>query len=231
MRQIKCSLLFITIFLAVNTKLISADETLGTIGSINKLTGEVLVNLPESGNKVKIGDLLYVRVNGKAVIMKSVFPMMTVTKCRLEKDYTGQINNLSKGATVYRYSKSTFLVEEKKEPENTGTTGVLPQKADFRNVTWELGPPAYMTWEESKNNCIQKGMRLPTIEEWDSAYKEMERKTWEKVFSGAAKECLDRPCYWALTENDDAAYYFYMESGNQYMYKTYKALSRCVKNR
>jgi len=74
----------------------------GKVSSVNKNTKEVVVN-STSGKTLKLGDRIYVRVDGEPVIMKVTFPMMTTSKCKPEKKNDKNIGAITKGLTVYRY--------------------------------------------------------------------------------------------------------------------------------
>ena len=80
-------------------------QKIGTIKEINSASREILVSLESGSAPVKMGDRIYVRINEKPVIMKSTFPMMTVTKCKLEEDYQKLITQLKPGMQVFMYEK------------------------------------------------------------------------------------------------------------------------------
>jgi formylglycine-generating enzyme required for sulfatase activity len=55
----------------------------------------------------------------------------------------------------------------------------------------------YMNWEDAKKKCASIGMRLPTIEELESAYKSGVTESWK----------TDGYNYWSSTPvGDDRAY-------------------------
>jgi ankyrin repeat protein len=64
-----------------------------------------------------------------------------------------------------------------------------------------------MDWENAKTNCANIGMRLPTIEELNTAYAAKITKSWEK----------DGYDYWSSTpDGEDGANYFSISSGTVY---------------
>jgi len=82
----------------------------GKIDSINKKTKEIVINT-ESGKTLKMGDKIYVRIDGQPVILEVTFPMMTTSKCKPEKKNEKKFSSITKGLTVYRYEKGIEEVE------------------------------------------------------------------------------------------------------------------------
>jgi len=76
------------------------SEQIGSITSLNTGKREIVVSTKRI---LKIGELVYVVLNGNKVIMSSTFPMMTSTKCQLEGDDTKYFEKLTKGMPVYKY--------------------------------------------------------------------------------------------------------------------------------
>jgi len=76
------------------------SEQIGSISSLNTGKREIVVSTKRI---LKIGELVYVVLNGNKVIMSSTFPMMTSTKCQLEGDDTKYFEKLTKGMPVYKY--------------------------------------------------------------------------------------------------------------------------------
>ncbi|TAL36737.1 MAG: DUF1566 domain-containing protein [Spirochaetes bacterium] len=105
--------------------------------------------------------------------------------------------------------------------------------SEYVELKWMQGDPAYLEWKEAMKFCAARGLRLPTIREWTAAHDRLEPVDWNRIFFGAIYECLYTPCYWSSTEHVegqyDSAYYFYEGKGTQYMFKTYSALTRCVR--
>jgi len=106
----------------------------GRIESINKKTKEVVINT-ESGKPLKMGDKIYVRVDGQPVIMKVTFPMMTTSKSKPEKKNDKKFTSITKGLTVYMYEKGienveTEIVEETSYAGNP-LVGTWNYKADI----------------------------------------------------------------------------------------------------
>jgi hypothetical protein len=81
----------------------SDGAKLGEVKKVDRRSGEIIVSLPASANDIKIGDLLYTRVNGSVVLLRATFPMQTLVKCRAEGKNSSLLT--SAGSTVYRYTK------------------------------------------------------------------------------------------------------------------------------
>lgn len=75
----------------------------GAIAEIKHATREIIVKTPLAAKNIKMGDKLYVRVDGKAVVIQATFPMQTIAKCMLDGKYAGYWGKIVKGMTVYRY--------------------------------------------------------------------------------------------------------------------------------
>jgi len=91
-----------------------AEEAVGRIGSVNTASGELLVNVPTTGRVLRMGERLYVRIEGVVVLMKATFPMSTTSRCRLEPRYARSLSKLKPGMTVYRYYP---VVEDEKKDD------------------------------------------------------------------------------------------------------------------
>ena len=89
-------------------------QALGTVFDINVATGEISIQNPKVGEQIRMGDKLYVRIDGKAVVMEATFPMMTLCKCKLLPAYRGQLGKVQKGMTAYSYVAGI----EKEDTEN-----------------------------------------------------------------------------------------------------------------
>lgn len=105
----------------------------GKVSSVNKSTKEVVVN-SESGRTLKLGDKIYVRVDGAPVIMKVTFPMMTTSKCKPEKKNDKKFSSISKGLTVYMYEK-----------------GIEDAEIEALDETLYAGNPIVGTWQYKIN--------------------------------------------------------------------------------
>ena len=105
--KMKSSIVSAMMFAAVilcGTMLMAFDgEQIGKIGEVNTVTGEVVVQSPQAAAKIKMGSKLYVRINGKVVIMTATYPMQTVAKCKLIPSNAGYLGQIGKGIPVYGY--------------------------------------------------------------------------------------------------------------------------------
>jgi hypothetical protein len=52
---------------------------------------------------LKVGELVYIEIDGNYVIMSATFPMMTLSKCQLEGKDIKYFDKLAKGMPVYKY--------------------------------------------------------------------------------------------------------------------------------
>lgn len=101
----------------------------GRVDSVNKNSKEIIVNV-ESGKSLKMGERVYVRINGEPLILKVTFPMMTTSKCKPEKKNDKRFSSISKGLTVYMYEK-----------------GIEEAETETLDETLYAGNPIVGTWE------------------------------------------------------------------------------------
>ncbi len=91
--------------IAANGILLSSPEG-DKVADVYKLdikNGEVIIGSPNASDNIKMGDLLYVRIDGKVVLLRTSFPMMTSAKCKPEgKNYILWTKAI-KGMAVYRF--------------------------------------------------------------------------------------------------------------------------------
>ncbi len=100
------TLLFITVLMLVLSGLLysqSEGKKVGTVKQVNKKTREIVVGSSSAAKDIKMGDLLYVRVEGKVVRLRATFPMQTVAKCRAEGKNKALWGHIARGMDVYRY--------------------------------------------------------------------------------------------------------------------------------
>jgi formylglycine-generating enzyme required for sulfatase activity len=81
----------------------SEGRKVGIVNSIDFNKGEVIISTPGSANIINMGDLLYIKIDGRYVLLRAVFPMMTITKCRAEGQNAYLWIKIVKGLPVYRY--------------------------------------------------------------------------------------------------------------------------------
>jgi hypothetical protein len=100
-------IIFITAILTIALSGILYSQTeggkVGEVKQISKTAGEVIVGSPTASKDIKMGDLLYVRVEGKAVQLRATFPMQTISKCRAEGPNRELWSKIKTGMTVYRW--------------------------------------------------------------------------------------------------------------------------------
>ncbi len=108
-------------------------EVAGKIGKIDKPSAEIAVNTGDNGDQIKMGDKLYVRIDGIPVIMKATFPMLTLVKCRLDNEYKNRLKDLKQGMTVYKYKPGILNSAE------TGTDKAHPSL--YHNTIWKIIAP------------------------------------------------------------------------------------------
>ncbi len=66
-------------------------------------TGELIVSSPKASSDIKMGDLLYMRIEGKVVLLRASFPMMTTAKCKPEGKNYMLWAKARKGMPVFRF--------------------------------------------------------------------------------------------------------------------------------
>lgn len=104
MKKIFSSLTLILFLAGVLTG--SGRET-GKIGSIDRGKNEIIVNV-RSGENLKMGDMLEIRVPQGRIVMEVIYPMQTVARCKIKSG--GKLSDLRTGMAVCRYSTESFVV-------------------------------------------------------------------------------------------------------------------------
>ena len=114
-------------------------------------------------------------------------------------------------AVIYSKKEVSNVEKGKKEVAVKPTTG-------SGNFSAYQG---YMNWEDAKKKCASIGMRLPTIEELESAYKSGVTETWK----------TDGYYYWSSTPvGDDRAYVLTIVNGSRYdYYRNSDNIVRCLR--
>jgi hypothetical protein len=205
------------------------NKQVASVISVDYQNYSITAGTSQISRELYAGDKLFLKIDESIIYIKvhEMFQNLTRTeiKCRVEVMDKQYISRIKPGMPVYK---------------ETGDIVHKPDKIEFlrlNNIRWQLGEPKYLVWSDAMKYCEDIGMRLPTIVEWRDAHIALPKNKWDLLFFGSTKECLDKPCYWSSTEknqkeyNIDAAYYFYNNSGDQYMYKTYNALVRCVSDK
>lgn len=78
--------------------------TIGTVYEVNRGSGEIVVQTIGTAGAIQMGVRLYTRIDGRAAVMKAIFPMQTIVKCRMEAQYRKYLGNIQKGMPVYKYA-------------------------------------------------------------------------------------------------------------------------------
>lgn len=102
----------------------------GVIIGIDKQSGDILVGSPNAGEDIKMGDLLFLTINGKTVQLRVFFPMMTQAKCKAEGKNRSLWKKIEKGMTVYRLTNGIT----KNETISKDQSG-----ADAENKSYKVG--------------------------------------------------------------------------------------------
>jgi len=76
------------------------SELIGNINSLNASKREIVVS---TKRVLKIGELVYVELDGNMVVMSVTYPMMTISGCQLEGKDAKYFDRLSKDMPVYKY--------------------------------------------------------------------------------------------------------------------------------
>lgn len=84
-------------------------EKVGEVKQVDQSAGVVVVGSPTAGSDIKMGDLLYMRIDSKVVLVRATFPMQTVAKCKPEGKNRDIWTKAEKGMPVYRYNKDILL--------------------------------------------------------------------------------------------------------------------------
>lgn len=126
----KTALLCITLTITASGVLHSQTDgvKIGVVTGIDQKTAEIIVGTSTAANDIKMGDLLYLRIGGKIVLLRVTFPMQTISKCRAEGKNRALRAKAVKGMTVYRYMKGI---------EEISTTGKDEQTEDLRDRTYK----------------------------------------------------------------------------------------------
>jgi hypothetical protein len=80
-----------------------SGEILGKISRIDAAKNVVVISSPRAAEKFVLGDRLVVRVGNDRIILRVVFPMMTLAKCSVDQSSAGKIGMLAVGQSVYRF--------------------------------------------------------------------------------------------------------------------------------
>lgn len=121
-----------------------AGGKVGVVERVNSGNSEVIINLSVDGNTVKLGDILYVKIENSIVRLIVTFPMQTVAKTRVDGKNKALIKKILKGMPVYRYHA---------DPE--ADNQINDDKAESRE-----SKPGNILYEDS----IRKETKTPGIE-------------------------------------------------------------------
>lgn len=81
-------------------KALPKSVQIGTIQTLNAGKREIVI---ATKRMLKVGELVYIEIDGNYVIMSATFPMMTLSKCQLEGKDIKYFDKLAKGMPVYKY--------------------------------------------------------------------------------------------------------------------------------
>ncbi len=121
----------------------AGDQKVGIINHVDKSSGEIIVGSPSAATELQMGDQLYFRIDGKIVLLKVVFPMQTIAKCKAEGKNKVLWIKAAQGMTVYRYSKAS---EESSSDESTDKTAIIKPAIDPASV--DVGDPVFALWTD-----------------------------------------------------------------------------------
>ena len=146
-----------------------AGKEIGEIASINSAGKEIIINV-KSGTNLNMGDLLEIETENGKIILDVTFPMLTTSKCKIKGK--GKLSGLSKGMTVYRYSKD---IENK--DELAGKAGETKTIGNIEMVNLPGG-----TFEMGSNELIdEKPLHKVTVDDfWIGKY-EVTQKQYEEI--------------------------------------------------
>lgn len=94
-------------------------ERIGEVKQIDQKRGQLIVS---STAEIKMGEVLYLRIDGKVVKLRAIFPMQSLCTCRAEDKNRGPWANTVIKMPVFRWNKDiediTILNEPALKPEN-----------------------------------------------------------------------------------------------------------------
>jgi len=157
-----CSILLLT----GNTT--GVEKEVGVIGNIDTTKKEIIVN-NRSGTNLNMGDLLEIQSEKGKIIIEVSFPMMTTSRCKIKNK--GKLSELSKGMTVYRYSKDDEPAEE------TGKAGNIKKIGNIEMIMLEGG--TFQMGSDMSDD--EKPVHSVTIDQfWIGKY-EVTQKQYEEI--------------------------------------------------
>jgi len=112
----KIKILPLILFIIVVPCLLYAElKPVARVNDIDLPKKEILIAGSNLGGKLFIGDILYLNINNEDVKIMVVFPMLTVSKCRLLEKKSSFLGQIPFKSPVYRkpFNKSSDQVKEK----------------------------------------------------------------------------------------------------------------------
>lgn len=106
------SVLILLFFFTFETISGAEGEFIGRVWQVDASKNEVLVQLGNRADKVKMGTKLYVYAGATRVILSATFPTHSAAKCKITAPPKFNISGLQKNMTVYLYLPAM----EKKKP-------------------------------------------------------------------------------------------------------------------
>ncbi len=77
-------------------------KKIGVVGAVSRSSKEITVNSASAGKDIHMGDKLFLLIDNQKIEMTVVFPMLTVAKCRIDKQFYDQLNKIKKEMPVYK---------------------------------------------------------------------------------------------------------------------------------
>ncbi len=147
----------------------------GEIGNIDAGKKEIIVN-SKSGTELKIGDILEIQKERGKIILDVIFPMQTIAKCKIKGN--GKISELSKGMTVYRYSKVT---ENKDVLATAGKAGEIKMIGNIEMVMIPEG--TFIMGSDKSTDEVKPAHRVNVSAFWIGKY-EVTQKEYTEIMGG-----------------------------------------------
>lgn len=95
----------------------SGPEKVAVVYKIERASKTVIIASPRAGLILKMGDLVYITLNDRPVVMTVTFPMQTVAKCQVARSHEKYFDDIQKDMEVYRYRQGDSLQSLRKDFE------------------------------------------------------------------------------------------------------------------
>ncbi|PKL16290.1 MAG: hypothetical protein CVV49_17025 [Spirochaetae bacterium HGW-Spirochaetae-5] len=104
--------------------------SVGVVQSIDLKSGILTVATSGKGDPIKMGDLLYIRVDDKVVLLRATFPMMTTSKCKPEGKNRKLFHKAEKNMEVFRFKRGV---------EDSQSIAKDAERIDSHNKIYKVG--------------------------------------------------------------------------------------------